>query len=98
MTPRTFFLYARVAVVAAVCGLLASARYSLSNIFVGRFSTANEVPLVDGRLLLLMIAGVAICLGALEFFRFVFGWKERASRRNPLRILARERIRPKFGF
>lgn len=98
MTPRTFFLYARVAVVAAVCGLLASARYSLLNVFPDGFSPVPDFPEIDRSVVLLTLGWAALAVAFVEFCRFVFDWRKRAARKNQAGVFARERIRPKFGI
>ena len=68
MNPKLFLLVARVAVFAAVCAILASLRYSLTQIFVRGFLDGDDQPMVDGRLILLSLGCAALLVAAIEGF------------------------------
>jgi hypothetical protein len=98
MNPRMFFLFARVSVFAAVCGVLASTRYSLAAIFPRGFFPDAELPLIDGRFVLLTLSCAALGVALVEICSRLFAARK-ISRLKPRlpRTLPRTSISPKLG-
>jgi uncharacterized membrane protein len=98
MNPRLFFLFARMSVFAAVCGVLASMRYSLATIFPGGFFPDAEMPVIDGRFVLLTLSCAALSVALVEICSRLFAARKvaRLKPRTP-RTLSRSSITPKLG-
>ena len=103
MNSKISFLLARAGVVTAiVCALLASLRYSLTEIFVGGFGYGDElIDRIDGRFILFTAGGSALAIGLVELARYLavksFRPTSPWAENYPVPTFARDGIRPKFG-